>query len=45
MEQRQPLGRLGRGDEIAGLAVYLASAEASFMNGAILPIDGGWAAA
>ncbi len=45
MEQRQPLGRLGRADEIAGLAVYLASPEASFMNGAILPIDGGWTAA
>ena len=45
MEQRQPLGRLGRADEIAGLAVYLASDEASFMNGAILPIDGGWTSA
>ena len=45
MEQRQPLGRLGRADEIAGLAVYLASAEASFMNGAVLPIDGGWTSA
>jgi 2-keto-3-deoxy-L-fuconate dehydrogenase len=45
MEQRQPLGRLGRADEVAVLAVYLASAEASFMNGAILPIDGGWTAA
>jgi 2-keto-3-deoxy-L-fuconate dehydrogenase len=45
MEQRQPLGRLGRADEIAGLAVYLASGEASFMNGAILPIDGGWTSA
>jgi NAD(P)-dependent dehydrogenase (short-subunit alcohol dehydrogenase family) len=45
MEQRQPLRRLGRPDEIAGLAVYLASAEASFMNGTVLPIDGGWTSA
>ncbi len=45
LEQRQPLGRLGRADEMAGLAVYLASDEASFMNGSILPIDGGWTAA
>jgi len=45
LEQRQPLGRLGRAEEIAGLAVYLASDQASFMNGSILPIDGGWTAA
>jgi 2-keto-3-deoxy-L-fuconate dehydrogenase len=45
MEQRQPLGRLGRPDEITGLALYLASAEASFMNGAVMPIDGGWTSA
>lgn len=45
LEQRQPLGRLGRADEIAGLAVYLASDQASFMNGSIVPIDGGWTAA
>ena len=45
MEQRQPLGRLGRADEIADFAVYLASDQASFMNGSILPIDGGWTAA
>jgi 2-keto-3-deoxy-L-fuconate dehydrogenase len=45
LRQRQPLGRLGRAEEIADLAVYLASDEASFMNGAVLPIDGGWTAA
>jgi len=45
LKQRQPLGRLGRAEEIADLAVYLASDEAGFMNGAILPIDGGWSAA
>ncbi len=41
---RQPMGRLGRPDEIAKLAVYLASDEASFTTGAIHVIDGGWTA-
>jgi NAD(P)-dependent dehydrogenase (short-subunit alcohol dehydrogenase family) len=45
LRQRQPLGRLGRAEEIADLALYLASDEANFMNGAVLPIDGGWSAA
>jgi len=40
--QRQPLGRLGTAGEIAQLAVYLASDEASFTTGAIHLIDGGW---
>jgi 2-keto-3-deoxy-L-fuconate dehydrogenase len=44
LEKRQPMGRLGRAEEIAELAVYLASDQASFMNGAVLPIDGGWTA-
>ncbi|HJR12310.1 MAG TPA: SDR family oxidoreductase [Rhodanobacteraceae bacterium] len=39
---RQPMGRLGEPDEIAALAVYLASDEASFTTGAIHVIDGGW---
>jgi len=38
---RQPLGRLGRPDEIAELAVYLASDAAAFTTGAIHIIDGG----
>lgn len=41
---RQPIGRLGRPEEIAMLAVYLASDEASFTTGAIHVIDGGWTA-
>ena len=45
MRRRQPIGRLGTSEEIAGLALYLASDESSFMNGAILPIDGAWTAA
>jgi 2-keto-3-deoxy-L-fuconate dehydrogenase len=39
---RQPLGRLGRADEIASLALYLASDESSFTTGTIHLIDGGW---
>lgn len=39
---RQPMGRLGAPEEIAQLAVYLASDESSFTTGAIHVIDGGW---
>lgn len=39
---RQPLGRLGTAEEIAALAVYLASDESAFTTGAIHIIDGGW---
>ncbi len=39
---RQPVGRLGTTDEIAALAVYLASDEASFTTGTTQVIDGGW---
>jgi len=39
---RQPMGRLGRVDEIASLAVYLASDESSFTTGTSQVIDGGW---
>jgi 2-keto-3-deoxy-L-fuconate dehydrogenase len=38
------MGRLGTTEEIAGLATYLASDEASFTTGHIHVIDGGWAA-
>ena len=38
---RQPLGRLGRPEEIAALAVYLASDDAQFVTGQALVIDGG----
>jgi NAD(P)-dependent dehydrogenase (short-subunit alcohol dehydrogenase family) len=36
-----PLGRAASADEIANTIVYLASDDASFVNGAILPVDGG----
>jgi 2-keto-3-deoxy-L-fuconate dehydrogenase len=39
---RQPMGRLGKPDEIAALAVYLASDESAFTTGAAHVIDGGW---
>ena len=39
---RQPMGRLGRPDEIASLAVYLASDESAFISGTAVSIDGGW---
>ena len=45
LNQRQPIGRLGRPEEIAHLALYLASAEAAFVNGSVVTIDGGWTAA
>lgn len=38
---RQPMGRLGRPEEIADLCVYLASDESSFVTGAEFVIDGG----
>ncbi len=37
-----PLQRPGKPQELAGLAVYLASDASSYMTGSIIPIDGGW---
>jgi NAD(P)-dependent dehydrogenase (short-subunit alcohol dehydrogenase family) len=39
-----PIGRLGRPEDIAGLAIYLASDESSWMTGTALPVDGAYAA-
>ncbi|NGM50925.1 SDR family oxidoreductase [Caulobacter sp. 602-2] len=39
---RQPMGRLGRPEELAQLALYLASDESAFTTGQIHIIDGGW---
>ena len=40
--QRQPTGRFGSAEEIASLAVYLASDESGFTTGTVNVIDGGW---
>jgi NAD(P)-dependent dehydrogenase (short-subunit alcohol dehydrogenase family) len=39
-----PIGRLGQPEDIAGLAVYLASDESSWVTGATFPVDGGYLA-
>ncbi len=39
---RQPMGRIGKADEIAALALYLASEESAFTTGQTFAIDGGW---
>lgn len=39
---RQPMGRLGTADEMAKLALYLASDDSAFTTGTINVIDGGW---
>lgn len=42
MTSTQPIGRMGRPNEIAAAALYLASDEAAFVTGEALVIDGGW---
>ena len=44
LHARQPLGRMGKPEEIAHAALYLASDEAAFVTGSALVIDGGWTA-
>lgn len=41
-DERQPIGRLGRSEEVAQLAVYLASDYAGFATGSVFNVDGGW---
>jgi NAD(P)-dependent dehydrogenase (short-subunit alcohol dehydrogenase family) len=45
LRARQPIGRLGKPEEIASMVRYLASDEAAFVSGSIFTIDGGWTAA
>ncbi len=44
LEERHPMGRLGRAEEIAYAMLYLASEESSFVTGSVLVVDGGWTA-
>jgi NAD(P)-dependent dehydrogenase (short-subunit alcohol dehydrogenase family) len=40
-EEACPLGRIGEPADMAGIAVFLASRAASYINGAVIPVDGG----
>lgn len=41
VEQACPLGRIGEPDDMAGIAIYLASRAGAYVNGAVIPVDGG----
>jgi NAD(P)-dependent dehydrogenase (short-subunit alcohol dehydrogenase family) len=41
IERGVPLGRIGRPDDVAGLAVFLASRAGAYLTGAVIPLDGG----
>ena len=43
LAQQTPMGRLGTGDDIAALAVFLASSQAGFVTGQVICADGGFA--
>jgi NAD(P)-dependent dehydrogenase (short-subunit alcohol dehydrogenase family) len=44
MYEKASLGRAGKPDEVAHVAAFLCSDRASFVSGAIIPVDGGWSA-
>jgi NAD(P)-dependent dehydrogenase (short-subunit alcohol dehydrogenase family) len=44
LQMRTPMGRFGKLEELAGAAIYLASDAASFVNGEVLVVDGGFLA-
>ena len=41
IEAGNPLGRIGRPDDMAGVVIYLSSRAGSYVNGAVIPVDGG----
>ena len=41
IEENYPLGRAGAPEDMAALAIYLASPGAAYLNGAVIPLDGG----
>jgi 2-deoxy-D-gluconate 3-dehydrogenase len=41
---RIPAGRWGSPDDLKGIVVFLASSASDYLNGAIIPVDGGWLA-
>jgi len=40
--KRIPVGRWGQGDDLKGILIFLASSMSNYVNGAIIPVDGGW---
>ena len=41
--EQTPVGRLGSGEDVAALALFLASAQAAFITGQVICVDGGFA--
>ena len=39
--RRCPLGRIGEPEDMAGIAIYLASRAGAYLTGAVIPVDGG----
>jgi NAD(P)-dependent dehydrogenase (short-subunit alcohol dehydrogenase family) len=44
LEEKVPMGRLAKAEDVAYAALFLASDDACYINGVILPVDGGWIA-